>query len=102
MMQNNPGKSCDDIYKINEQSRGASGNYWINTSTGVHQVYCNMKLDCGAHKGDWMRIADLDTRRGDDRPSVWTNFSTRNDPVHPVAYVCRSNDFAGLFLLCLV
>ena len=63
-----------------------------------------MELECGGHKGGWMRIADLDTRRGDDRLSGLTNFTTHNDPVHPVAYnyVCRSIDFAGLFLLCLV
>ena len=61
MMQSNAGKSCDDIYKINKASRGASGDYWINTTTGVHQVYCDMELECGGHKGGWMRIADLDT-----------------------------------------
>ena len=71
MLQSNPGKSCDDIYQINKASRGVSGNYWINTTTGVHQVYCDMELECGGHKGGWMRIADLDTSRGDDCPSGW-------------------------------
>ena len=51
MLQSNPGKSCDDIYKINKQSREVSGNYWITTSTGVQQVYCDMELECGGHKG---------------------------------------------------
>ena len=50
MLQNNPGKSCDYIYQMNEASRGASGNYWIQTTTGVHQVYCDMELECGGHK----------------------------------------------------
>jgi len=68
MMQTNPGKSCDDIYQINKASRGVSDDYWIQTSTGVHQVYCDMRLECGGHKGGWMRIADLDTSRGDDCP----------------------------------
>ena len=36
MLQSSPGESCDDIYQINKASRGASGNYWINTTTGVH------------------------------------------------------------------
>ena len=49
MVQSNPGKSCNDIYKINKQSRGVSANYWINTTTGVHQVYCDMELECGGH-----------------------------------------------------
>ena len=53
----NPGKSCDDIYQINKASRGMSGNYWINTITGVHQVYCDMELECGGHKGGWIRGA---------------------------------------------
>ena len=69
MLKSNPGKSCDDIYQVNRASRGASGNYWINTTTSVHQVYYNMELECGGHKGGWMRIADLDTSRGDDCPS---------------------------------
>ena len=36
MLQSSPGKSCNDIYQINKGSRGMSGNYWINTTTGVH------------------------------------------------------------------
>ena len=76
MVQSNPGKTCNDIYQINKATRGVSGNYWINTTTGVHQVYCDMELECGGHKGGWMRIADLDTRRGDDCPSGWTKITT--------------------------
>ena len=52
MLQSNPGNSCNDIYQINKASRGVlSGNYWINTTTGEHQVYCDMELECGGHKG---------------------------------------------------
>ena len=68
LLQSNPGKSCDDIYQINKASRGVSDDYWIQTSTGVHQVYCDMQLECGGHKGGWMKIADLDTSRGDNCP----------------------------------
>ena len=74
-LQSTPGKSCDDIYQINKASRGVSGNYWIYTTTGVHQVYCDMELECGGYKGGWMRIADLDTSRGDDCPSGWTEIT---------------------------
>ena len=91
MLQLNPGKSCDDIYQVNKASRGASGNYWINTTTGVYQVYCNMELDCGGHKGGWMRIADLDANRGDDCPSGWTNITT------PVAACVAPNSSAGCY-----
>jgi len=66
MLESNPDKSCDDIYQINKASRGVSTHYWIHTSTGVHQMYCDMELECGGYKGRWMRIADLDTSRGDD------------------------------------
>ena len=89
MLQLNPGKSCDDIYQINKASRGASGNYWITTTTGVHQVYCDMELECGGHKGGWMRIADLDANRGDDCPSGWTKIIT------PVAACIAANSDAG-------
>jgi len=53
MMESNPGKSCDDIYQINKASRGVSGDYWIQTAPGTHQVYCDMKLVYG---GGWIRI----------------------------------------------
>ena len=68
MLQSTPGKSCSDIYQINKVSRGASDNYWIKTTTGVHQVYCDMELECGGLKGGWMRIANLDTSMGDNCP----------------------------------
>ena len=88
-MQSNPGKSCDDIYQINKASRGVSTHYWIQTSTGVHQVYCDMELECGGHKGGWTRIADLDTSRGDDCPTGWTKITTPDNPPHPAIDVCR-------------
>ena len=90
MVQSNPGGSCDDIYQINKGSREMSGYYWINTTTGVHQVYCDMELNCGGHKGGWMRIADLDTSRGDDCPTGWSKLTTPTDPSHPTLDVCRS------------
>ena len=51
IIQSSTGKSCDEIYQVNKASRGVSGDYWINTTTGVHQVYCDMELECGGHKG---------------------------------------------------
>ena len=79
-VQSSPGRSCDEIYQINKQSRGISGNYWINTTTGVHRVYCDMKLECGGQKGGWMRIADIN---GSSCPPGWDSIST------PLA-ACRS------------
>ena len=91
MMQSTPGKSCSDIYEFNKASRGLSSNYWINTTTGVHQVYCDMELECGDHKGGWMRIYDLDTTRGDDCPSIWTKITT------PIAACIAPNSNAGCY-----
>ena len=91
LIQSNPGKSCSEIYQINKVSRDVSSYYWVNTTTAVRQVYCDMELECGGHKGGWMRIADLDTGRGDDCSSGWTKITT------PVA-VCIPPSFdAGCY-----
>ena len=90
MLTTNPGRSCNDIYQINKASRGVSGNYWIETSTGAHQVYCDMELECDGHKGGWMRIADLDTSRGDECPTEWRKITTPSNPTHPSIDVCQS------------
>ena len=76
MTMSNPGKSCHDIYQINKASRGRSEDYWINTTSGLHQVYCDMDLECGGHKGGWMRIAHFDTSEGDSCPSQWSLITT--------------------------
>ena len=44
MLQSNPVKSLHDIYQINKVSIGMSGNFWINATTGAHQVYSDMEL----------------------------------------------------------
>ena len=92
-LESNPGDSCDDIYQNNQATRGVSGNYWIYTTTGVRQVYCDMTLDseCGGQAGGWMRIADLDTSRGDDCPSGWTRVT------NPVAACIAPNSDAGCY-----
>ena len=72
MTSSSPGKSCHDIYNINKASRGMSDFYYINTTVGVQQVYCDMELECGGHKGGWMRVADLDINGGDACPTEWT------------------------------
>ena len=79
------------MYQINKASRGASGNYWINTTTGVHQVYCDMELECGGHKEGWIRTADLDTRKGDDCPLGWAKITT------PVAACVFPSSNAGCY-----
>ena len=78
MLESNPGKSCVDIYQINKATRGMSHDYWVNTTTGTHQVYCDMELKCGGHKGGWMRIAHYDISRGDSAGCYLTTFSVQN------------------------
>ena len=92
MLQSSPGESCDDIYQINKASRGKSDFYWINTTSGIQEVYCNMELQCGGHKGGWTRVAQFDTSQGDPCPSGWTLITT---PGANPRNVCRSGDFTG-------
>ena len=95
MLQSSPGKSCADIYQINKASRGVSGLYWINTTSGLHQVTCDMELKCGGHNGGWTAIAKFDTSKGDSCPSGWTNITT---PGSSPKLVCRSpNDDGGCY-----
>ena len=91
MLQSTPGRSCNDIYQISKASRVRSGNHWINTTTGVHQVYCDMELECGSHKGGWMRIANLDTSGRDDCPIEWTKITS------PVATCVPPSNDAGYY-----
>ena len=87
ILEGNPGKSCADIYQINKASRG---DYWVDSTSGIHQVYCDMELECGGFKGGWMRIADYDTSRGDNCPSGWNKITANGIDV------CRSpNDSGG-------
>ena len=65
---NLPGASRADIYNKNPTSHGRSGYYVLKTDH-LFFAYCDMELDCGGNKGGWMRIADIDTSRGDNCPS---------------------------------
>ena len=51
---NNPANSCKAIHEFDLTS--PSGYYWINTTTGPVQVYCEMDTNnCGNITGGWMR-----------------------------------------------
>ena len=65
-----PGTSCVDIYNKNPTSHGRSGYYVLKTDH-LFFAYCDMELDCGGNKGGWMRLADINTKRGDTCPSGW-------------------------------
>ena len=70
-----PGTSCVDIYNKNPTSHGRSGYYVLKTDH-LFFAYCDMELDCGGNKGGWMRIADINTKRGDTCPSGWTIYKS--------------------------
>ena len=72
---NQPGASCADIYNKNPASHGRSGYCDLKTDH-LFFAYCDMDLDCGGTKGGWMRIADIDTSRGDTCPSGWYSYNS--------------------------
>ena len=86
-----PGVSCVDILDKNPASHGKSGYYIIDTDH-IHSIYCDMEMECGGHKGGWMKIADHDTSKGDDCPSGWKKIKVNG------LDLCRSpNDNAGCY-----
>ena len=51
-----PAASCKEIHGCNPTA--PSGYYWISTTTGPLQVYCQMNTNnCGNITGAWMRVA---------------------------------------------
>ena len=92
MLQALPAKSCADIYLNNKASRGVSSLYWVTTTSGLHQVNCDMELECGGHKGGWTRIVKFDTSKGDACPSGWAKITTPG--TYPKS-VCRSSTDDG-------
>ena len=57
--EDNPATSCKEIHDCN--STAPSGYYWVNTTTGPLQVYCQMETNnCGNITGGWMRAAYID------------------------------------------
>ena len=93
MLRSSPGESCAEIYKA---SRGVSGLYWVNTTSGLHRVNFDMELECGGHKGGWTVITKkIDTSKGDSCPSEWTNMTTSGSLPK---VVCRPvNNSAGCY-----
>ena len=56
--ENNPATSCEEIHKCHPTA--PSGYYWVNTTTGPLQVYCQMETNnCGNITGGWMRAAHI-------------------------------------------
>ena len=57
--KNNSATSCKEIHDCNPTA--PSRYYWVNTTTGPLQVYCQMDTNnCGNITGGWMRAAYID------------------------------------------
>ena len=53
-----PATSCKEIHDCNRTA--PSGYYWVNTTTGPLQVYCQMDTNnCGNITGGWTRVAHI-------------------------------------------
>ena len=74
-------------------------DYLLTTGSKFLLVYTKctviMELECGGHKGGWMRIADLG---GDDCPTGWRKITTPDSSTHPSKVACQSlNGNSGCF-----
>ena len=57
--EDNPATSCKEVHSCDPTP--PSGYYWIHTTTGPVQVYCEMDTNnCGNITGGWMRAAYID------------------------------------------
>ena len=71
--EDNPATSCKDLHDCDPTP--PSGYYWVNTTTGPVQVYCEMNTNnCGNITGGWMRAAYIDmTNVNNTCPTGLTN-----------------------------
>ena len=94
----NPATSCKEIYQCDPAA--PSGYYWVNTTTGPLQVYCQMDTsNCGDITGGWMRAAYIDMTNENNTCPQGLNYTvvnttrmcTRSDTIN--YYVCTSVTF---------
>ena len=71
LLASNPASSCNDEYQHNIASRQNSRHYWINTTKGLHEVKCEMGLQCGGVEGEWMQIVDVNLAHDNSCPGAW-------------------------------
>ena len=89
--ENNTATSCKEIHDCN--STAPSGDYWINTTTGPLQVYCQMEFPdfIGDPDIGWMRAAYINMTENTTCPQGLndTNVSYSGDNYQ----VCPSNHY---------
>ena len=89
--ENNTATSCKEIHDCN--STAPSGDYWVNTTTGPLQVYCQMEFHnfIGDPDIGWMRAAYINMTENTTCPQGLndTNVSYSGDNYQ----VCPSNHY---------
>ena len=85
----NPASSCGAIVDAASGAQLQNGEYYINTSSGVQRMYCNLvDQRCGVR--GWMRVAKVDASSGE----CPNNF--RLDLAGSRIRVCRGNVTAAI------
>ena len=75
--KNNNATSCKEIHECNPTA--PSGYYWVNTTTGPLQVYCQMDTNnCGDITGGWMRAAYIDMTNENNTCPQGLNYTVIN------------------------
>ena len=85
-----PATSCKEIHGCNPTA--LSEYYWVNTTTGPLQVYCQMDTnDCGNITGGWTRVAHINM--SEPQQTCPSPLLTLNAPVR----MCTGGASAGCY-----
>ena len=89
--------SCKEIHDCDPTA--PSGYYWVNTTTGPLQVYCQMETNnCGNITGGWMRAAYIDMTNESNTCPQGLNYTVENSTrmctrSHTGSFDCSSVTF---------
>ena len=71
-----PATSCKEIYQC--YSTAPSGYYWVNTTTGLLQLYCQMETNCGNITGGWMSAAFINMTNMSNTCPQWLTYTVES------------------------
>ena len=75
--EDNPATSCKEVHNCDPTP--SSGYYWVNTTTGPVQVYCEMDTNnCGNITGGWMKAAYIDMTNVNNTCPAGLNYTVVN------------------------
>ena len=85
-----PAASCKEIHGCNPTA--LSGYYWVSTTTGPLQIYCQMDTNnCGNITGGWTRVAHINM--SEPQQTCPSPLLTLNAPVR----MCTGGTSAGCY-----